>query len=463
MGRIDGFSDFFDVDLSKDKMTASLHLKQEYHLELSFDVQDLKDELYQYQIQSGWDEGSLALIASGLPEEGFPVVVARGELPQKGKDGEVHYVKELSTSLQRDDQEQINFRDVMRIPTVHEGDKLLEIKKPQQGTPGLNVCGEVVQPSPGKPVKLRAGTNVKWSAEDQSMYADINGQISLGEQVIHIYPEYEVTGDIDMSVGNLDFVGTIVIRGNVPSGYTIKAKGDVKVYGLVEGASIIADGSVHISEGVAATHKGGIYAGLDVRAGYLNQANVEAGRDILIENSIVHSQCVAREHIYCQNGNVIGGALSAGLTIEAKDIGNRMNTPTELYFGVNKKVYEKEKALESRKESLTDSLQKLELIGKKLRQKQQQSGTLSGQERVTLLRQRNSYQQSEQELKEIEATLTDLKQAYTELNETYLSVNGTLYTNTDVTFGKYKRKMNQTHKNVKVYYDNGEITVVSQS
>lgn len=462
MGRIEGFSDFFDVDITPDQMTASLHLKQEYHLELSFDIPDLKEELSHYNVEHGWEEKALGLISSGLPEDGFPIVVARGEPPRDGKDGEVIYVKELSTSLQREEQDQINFREVMRIPTVHEGDKLLEISPPQNGEPGVNVLGEVVQPKPGKPAKLRAGTNVNWSAEDQSMYASIDGQISQGENIIHIYPEYEVTGDIDMSIGNLDFVGTIVIRGNVPSGYTIKAKGDVKIYGLVEGASVIADGSVHISEGAAANGKGGIYAGVDIQAGYLNQANVEAGRDILIENSIVHTQCVAREHIYCQNGNVIGGSLSAGLTIEAKDVGNRMNTPTELFFGVNKKIVEKEKALQTRKETLTDSLQKLTLIGQKLRQKQQQVGSLNAQERVTLLRQRNSYQKSETELNEIESELEEIKQAYTELKHTYLSVKGALYTNTDVTFGKYKRKINQTHKNVKVYYENGEITVMSQ-
>ncbi len=384
MGRIDGFSNFFEIDISKDKMTASLHLKLEYHLELSFSVQDLKDELSHYGITNGWDEGALGLISSGLPQDGFPRVIARGDAPINGKDGEVIYVKELSTALQREDHEQINFKDVMRIPTVNEGDKLLEVKDPDKGSPGLDVCGELVQPTPGKPVKLRAGTNVWWSAEDQSMYANIDGQISLGEQVIHIYPEYEVSGDIDMSVGNLDFVGTIVIRGNVPTGYTIQAKGDIKVYGLVEGATLIAEGSIQISEGIAATGRGGIYAGLNVQAGYANQANIEAGQDILIENSIVHSQCIAREHIYCQNGNVIGGSLSAGLTIEAKDIGNRMNTPTELYFGVNKKIVEKERTLQSRKEKLTDSLQKLKLIGQKLHQKQQKEGSLSAQERVTL-------------------------------------------------------------------------------
>lgn len=458
LGRIEEFNEYFEVKVTPDKMKATIQLIKQNHQDISFTKEELVKELQERSICYGYFEDAILQISEGLSEDSFPIIVAEGTPPEKGKDGQVEYTKELSTSLDYQDKEQINFREVMRIPSVHNGDKLLTICAPEQGKPGKNIYGEEIPAPSGKPVSIKAGTNVEWNAADNSMYSTADGQISIGENIIHVYPLYEVASDIDMKIGNLDFVGSIVIRGNVPNGYTVKAKGDITVYGLVEGATIIADGSVNISEGVAATSKGGIYAGLDVKAGYVNQANIEAGRDIFIENTIIHSHCIARENIYCQKGNIIGGSLSAGASIIAKEVGNKMNTATNLFFGVNKKIVEKESELQTMKSQLEDSLKKLALIGNKLNEKKEK-GDLTAKERITLLRQRNSYLQNEKQLLDINEMLEEIKEKFGDQNNASLSVEGMLYSNTDVTFGKYRRNINKNHKNVKVFIEKGEICV----
>lgn len=84
----------------------------------------------------------------------------------------------------------------------------------------------------------------------------------------------------------------------------------MKVFGIVEGAEISAGGSVFVSEGIAGLQKGFVVAQEDVHAGYINQGNTEAGRDLFVENSILHSHCVAKNDMRCQKGNIVGGVMS---------------------------------------------------------------------------------------------------------------------------------------------------------
>ena len=98
-----------------------------------------------------------------------------------------------------------------------------------------------------------------------------------------MFPVFEVKGDLDLNTGNIDFIGNVMIDGNVPSGYEIKAGGDVKITGLVEGATIEAQGSIHISGGIAGQKKAVVRAGVDLQTQYVNQAIIFAGNDIQVD------------------------------------------------------------------------------------------------------------------------------------------------------------------------------------
>src|SRR5699024_7083456 len=111
---------------------------------------------------------------------------------------------------------------------------------------------------------------------------------------IEVHEVYQVDETLSMKTGNLDFVGSIVIRSDVPTGYIVRAGGDIKVFGIVEAAEVHAGGSLFISEGLAGLQKGTITAGGDIHIGYINQGKAEAGDSIYVENSILHSECIAK-------------------------------------------------------------------------------------------------------------------------------------------------------------------------
>src|SRR5699024_12728695 len=102
-----------------------------------------------------------------------------------------------------------------------------------------------------------------------------DGQIQLMNDRIQVQVVYEINESISMKTGNINFIGSIIIHGDVPSGYQIKAGGDVKIFGLVEAANITAGGSIFISEGFSGMKTGVLKVGYDNMLGRSEERRVE--------------------------------------------------------------------------------------------------------------------------------------------------------------------------------------------
>ncbi|GGM21592.1 polymerase [Paraliobacillus quinghaiensis] len=447
--------EIFKLDVSNDKMSASLHVKQSYNAEeLTFGT--LKKWLNDKGIVFGIDTSAVSKLATQYNENLNSIEIATGTPPIHGVNGKIDFLSEQDDVIGME--EKRNFRDVKKIPTLTTGEKIAKITDPTFGTPGRNIFNKVLPAKPGKPVRMRAGKNVEYKEEERTFYATADGKMSVGSNKIHVYNTYEVQGDLSLKTGNLKFIGSIIIRGNVPAGYRVEAEGDIHIYGLVESAYIEAGGSVFISEGIAGLRKGTVIAGVDVTIGYVNQAIIESGRNIIVQNSIMHSHCVAKQHIYCKSGNIIGGVCSAGMTIEAKDVGNKMNTKTEIAIGINQENHQQEAQLTKEKEEILSNIEKLRVLGDNLKAKEKMSEGLNSKERILLLKQRNTMQQAENKLSDIEAEIGSLQVELGDIDQVKLIVKGSLYPNVDLNFGKYKKTIKTVQKFTQVYLDNGEIT-----
>ncbi|WP_117169685.1 DUF342 domain-containing protein [Paraliobacillus sediminis] len=445
----------FELSVSTDKMDASLHAKQ------TFDPEELTVELIlkwldDQKITVGIQTEAIEKLVANYHVDLLPIKIAVGTYPVHGLNGKIDYVCEQDDNIEVE--EKRNFRDVKKIPSLKEEEKIAVVTAPVLGTIGYNIYGKKAPAKPGKPIRMRAGKNVVFNEYDQSFYATADGQLSIGANVIQVFNTYEVIGDLSLKTGNLNFVGSITIRGNIPSGYRVEAEGDIHIYGLVESAYIQAGGNVFISEGIAGQRKGTIIAGADVTVKYINQAIVDAGKDIIVHNTIMHSHCVAQEHIYCQSGNIIGGVCSAGKSIEVKDIGNKMETKTEIAIGINQEDAEEETKLLKEKEILLENKEKLRILGESLNKKAESSVGLTGKERIFLLKQRNSVEQADRKLEKIEEELSLLQVEIGDADQVRLIVKGSLYENVDLSFGKYQMTTRTTQKFTQVYLENGEIT-----
>lgn len=76
------------------------------------------------------------------------------------------------------------------------------------------------------------------------MYADCAGNVTLVNDTVFVSNVYEVPADVGTSTGDIDYDGSVEVRGNVLTGYTVKATGDITVNGAVEGATLISGGKI---------------------------------------------------------------------------------------------------------------------------------------------------------------------------------------------------------------------------
>ncbi len=450
--------DYFYIDISSDKLTAYLcchEVNSSEISELQITEEDIIELMKRHKVTYGIKYPQIKEMVEEIRLDLFPLKIAEGTEPIDGDAGKIIYEADLTTEIDRS--EGWDFREVMKIPSVKKGDKLAKIVLPTKGIDGKSVLNTILRAKHGKPVKLRAGKNVVYDQNELTFFATEDGEFNIASDQINVFSLYEVREDISLKIGNIDFVGSVHIYGNVPSGYTIKAVGDVKIYGIVEAAEIKAGGSVFVSEGMAGLKKGFIEANENVYIGYVNQGKIIAGNSIVVENSILHSHCSATNDIICQHGSVIGGTMSAGRMMKIKNVGNRMNSETSIIFETELKQALEIKKLKTTKVNIEENLNKINLLVKKLTASPLQKK--DAKTKATLNKLTNSKQISENQIVEINEQLRKLAHEVGEERESYLEVEGTIYPNVTIGFSKYKRKLNREHQNVLIRVIDNEIKI----
>ncbi|MDX8046963.1 FapA family protein [Gracilibacillus sp. S3-1-1] len=448
-----------DIHIEKSRLTASIYLKDVDGLE-EITEEDVIRLLDSYEVSFGITSFASFDWKQKLKETSN-FVIAKGAEAENGLNGKL--ILKQSTDQTLSDKEKTNFRDVVKIPMVEEGDILAQLIPPTDGKAGRDVFNRPLKAKKGKKLTCKSGEGVLFNEEDKTFIAATSGQLSVGERVISVFPLYEITGDLSLETGNVKFNGSVWIKGSVPSGYQVDAKGDVTIQGIVESAQVNAGGNIVINEGIAGMDNANVTAKGSIEVGYINQADVTAGQDLIVKKSIMHSNCFAQQSIYCTNGSIIGGSCSAGKVIEVKNVGNPANTKTELAFGIQKSIMDRVNELKVKQKELSENEQKLRNLGYQLQQRKESSGGLSSKERITLLKQRNMFSKTREALLQVEEELNELQFEIGNFSGLELIVKGRSYENVELLFGKYKRKLNQEHHYFRAYLDEKEVTIQTLS
>lgn len=460
--------DFFHVKISGDQLLATVVLKkplpeeEEEREKVQWTKEDWLEFLERGRVTYGIIDEHLDRLVKDPYGTNTPLEIARGKQPIPGEDAYLSSPFKNGVEKEKAVEEtanRVNLKQITDIPMVKEGEFAGEKIDPTPGIDGVAVTGERITARKGRDFPLRPGKNTR--VEGNRIYATKGGQVSVQKRIIHVHPSYEVSGDLDMKTGNIDFTGSVIIRGNVPSGYEIKAEGDIHIFGMVEASLLEAGGSIHISGGVSSQKKGRIKANKDVHALYLNEAHVEAGGAIYIRQAIMHSVCEAGEEVLCKDskGQIVGGKISAGRKIHAKEVGNAMHTSTALFIGAShdflSDVRREEEILRRAKEETA----KVRKLLRSFEQKEKKGFHLSTKEKVLQLRAKNTLNQWTKRAVEAAEKLQDMKDIYANQDRGIIIVENNIHPNVDIHFGKYRRKTNTTYTYVNIQFIDGEIAI----
>lgn len=454
---------YLSITFSEDKEIAYLQFSKKDE-NFSCSVEDLKGFLHSHNIKFGI-QNDIVKRLSEHPEEYFfnRVPIAIGEPAEKGEDGRVMLTVDLEVDrkpLEKADGK-VDYKDLIRLHNVRKGQLIAKIIPPRPGKAGKTVTGEELTFKAGKEAYFKIGKNVLIDKDEIAMYAAIDGLVTLTDKgKINVFPVYEVNGDVDYNTGNIDFVGTVVIRGNVLSGFSVKSVGDIRVIGGVEGAELISGGSIEITGGIIGYNKGHVSAGKNVKVSFIQDGNVTAGEDVIVSQSIMHSNIRAGRDVICSGakGLIVGGIVQAGEKVVARTIGNSMSTATAIEVGVVPELRNEINELRQELRQLLDNGDKTTKALYLLSQLAN-NGQLSSDKvalRIKLNATKQSHQREEKRIKErvleIEKMLEDTARARVEVVKT-------IYGGSKIVIGRYTRFVKDATERVVFTYNEGDISL----
>lgn len=320
------------------------------------------------------------------PEYCKNIVVAMGKKPVQGRKASIEYMfktdKKAKPRLKEDGS--VDFHQLDNISHVRKGDVLAVLTKEYLGESGKDIYGNEVRPARVDRLTLKYGKNIEITEDGLKLISQVDGHVSLEGDRVFVSDNFDVPADVDNSTGDIEYNGSVTVRGNVRTGFAIKAKGNIEILGVVEGANIYAEGDIILHRGIQGMSKGHLECKGNLISKFIESAEIKV--DGYIEtDTILHSNVSAKGDIYVRgkNGNIIGGKVRSTSLIEATRIGSTMGTLTEVEVGTDPTVSERIREIQDSINEKTEEKNKLDRLVGVLRKKQN-AGTLES-DKLTVL------------------------------------------------------------------------------
>ncbi|CAM3892275.1 FapA family protein [Cohnella lubricantis] len=453
------------ITLSEDKMQAYLSFKQVENPIRMTDA-ELERFIASHGVKYGLRKDILQMICAS-PQDFYlsENIIAVGTEARNGADG---FVKVLYDADSKDRRPLIredgsaDYKEIVKLANVKAGQLIAERYPPQPGIPGMNVAGEEIPAKDGKEANFKIGKNVVANAENTGLYAAIDGLVTKTDKDrLNVFPVYEVNGDVDYNIGNIDFVGTVVIRGNVLTGFKIRASGDIRVTGGIEGAEVESEGSIEVSGGIIGSNKGFVKAGRSVKCSFIQEGNVIAGEDVTVMQSIMHSNVRAGNSITCTGtkGLIVGGVMQAGERVAVRMLGNSMSTATAVEVGVRPELRQELVELRNSVRELTASLDKTDKALALLNQ-MAAVGQLSPDRMEMRSKLGATRRQTAEELQLAKEGILQIEKSLEDMTSARVDVTHTIFGGTKIVIGRYTRFVKDSIQRVSFRFFDGEINLV---
>jgi len=380
----------------------------------------------------GIDEAAVSAACEG--NVATRVLVAAGVPPENGEDArfELLVADARDRTPHLDERGLIDFRDQGAIPTVSAEQPLMRRFPATPGKAGRNIRGEVLEPVPGKNEPFAENLVGAYVAADDTnlLRAAVSGQPVRCGNGVNVESVLQLRG-VNMATGNIAFDGTVNIDGEVLPGMKVHASGDIVVAGVVDNALLDAGGDIRVAGGIIA--KSRVRAGGAVSARFVENAQVHAGTNVVVEDSALQAELQANNQIIVgvkstQRGRLAGGSARAMMLIRVPILGSSTGGVTQLLLGVNPVLEAQYQELLRKIEKQREDEQNLEKLVKHLSKQPDKAALVE--------RAKNSWQQALQgwakllpEREELERQLALVAGARVEVG---IGIEGAI----DLTFGK---------------------------
>ena len=259
------------------------------------------------------------------PVYNVPFDVAFAIQPVNGHDAYISYNFETDPKKIKakvSDSGNINYKDWNQIQNVIAGQPLAQKILAERGKGGKTVFGRYLEATNGKDIQIQLGQNVSLDRDGVTIKADIDGEVMLINGKIFVEP-VKYLDAVNVKTGDVNFVGTVIIKGSVEEGYKVEAT-NIEINGIVDKSRLEATGNIIVRQGIFGKGEGYVKAGKSLWAKFINDTTVEVEENVIVYDSIVNSNITAMKNIVVKGkkAQIIGGHLLATQEICARKIGS---------------------------------------------------------------------------------------------------------------------------------------------
>jgi uncharacterized protein (DUF342 family) len=389
------------------------------------------------------------------------VVIARGQKPEQGKDGYIKFHFDTSrtkVTIKEDASGKVNLKDLHLIQNVKKGDPLCELVNPQPGTPGMTVKCEEIPGKLGVSAKLPGAKNVTYSADRNQIFAAIGGMVIWLENAVNVEPSY-VVHDVDASVGNIRFNGSVVVQGEVGDGYEIHAGEDIVIATTVGKVVLEAGGNIKIAGGIMGQEEAMITANGMIHAKFIQDAHVISEKEIVVDGYIRNSLVSAIGPVIIKNPNgfITTSQVSSDSCVYCHTVGQETaGEKTVISIGRSPVLHREQHRM---KEEISEKIQKFIRFQSSLAKLRLLKATseLSNQQEALYNKILDSMETLRRILNQQNAKIIEIVDKIHKTHQGNIYIEGAVYDQTDINIGIASTTITGTKSGVHFYLKDGEI------
>lgn len=317
-----------------------------------------------YGIDTTIIDHTIAACASGTPPE-EPVIIAQGSEPVHGENGHIEYHFSTTSSLtpKTNSDGSVDYKSVEIVNSVAKNQLLASCHPPLSGVDGATVLGTKILADKGVPARLPVGPHtVPDPSNPDHLQAATDGIVRLTGEAVEVCEGFVIPGNVDFSTGNINYDKTVIVNGDIKSGFDVHCGEDLQISGTIEESHITVGGNLLCRYGFVGQGRGIIEAKGDVNLGFMKNQTVKSFKSITIAKEAINCTLRARNAITVHGSplSVAGGTLIARVSIIVHTVGNHSGIRTHLEAGRDYLVVEELALLERQQHDLTTQCAKQE-------------------------------------------------------------------------------------------------------
>ncbi|CRF33128.1 polymerase [Brachyspira suanatina] len=227
----------------------------------------------------------------------------------------------------------IDFKERGFIHNIEAGIQIAHFMEEKPSIDGLDIYDVLMEAHHDDDPCYKLGKNVVVDPDGITIRSGIRGILSNHNNTLSVSTVAEID-KVDLSTGNIEVNGSLIIKDNVAPGFSIKTEGDIYVHGNIEDAYIECAGNLIVSGGIIGGPNSTIHVNGKMYSQFIRNANIICKGDVLSQQ-LVNAEIAGNDRVIVLEGKgvIIGGNVKALNGVWAKSIGSMSESKTTITVG----------------------------------------------------------------------------------------------------------------------------------